>query len=60
MSSSPRTPQDYRDQAEVCERFAQEAISPGTRETMHYLAPRWRALADEDDANAQPLSAHQN
>jgi hypothetical protein len=47
-----RTSHQYRDRAAACERLARDAVSPETRETMLYLAMRWRALADE--AEAQP------
>ena len=44
------TPQDLRDRAGECEQRAASAISAETRETLLYLAKRWRALADEDEA----------
>jgi hypothetical protein len=47
------TPQILRyrkDRAEACERLAETATSPETRETMLYLASRWRVLADGDEA----------
>jgi hypothetical protein len=61
MTPSARTPQTFRDRAETCERLADQAIKPETRELMLYLAMRWRALADEDEAkdkspNASALS----
>jgi hypothetical protein len=66
MTPSPRSPQAYRDRAEECDRLADRAIKPETREIMLYLAMRWRALADEDeatekshDASALPLSSLQ-
>jgi hypothetical protein len=45
-----RTSHQYRDRAAACERLADNATSPETRETMLYLAMRWWALADEADA----------
>jgi hypothetical protein len=42
---SPRTPQDYRDRANACERQAEAATNPQTREILLYLAKRWRDLA---------------
>ena len=64
MTASPRTPETFRDRAEECERLADRAIKPETRELMLYLAMRWRALADGDeaegklpDASALPLSS---
>jgi hypothetical protein len=50
MILSPRTPQALRDHADECERLADEAANPATRELMLYLATRWRALADADEA----------
>ena len=44
---------DFRERANSCERLADTAISPETRETMLYLAARWRTLAAEDEAKAQ-------
>ena len=46
---------DFRERANSCERLADTAISPETRETMLYLAARWHALADEDEARRRPL-----
>jgi hypothetical protein len=48
----PKTPQDYRDRAAACERLADSVTSAETRE--NYLAVRWRALADEDEAKGKP------
>jgi hypothetical protein len=52
---TPQTIRHQRDRAEACERLAETATSPETRETMLYLASRWRALADEDEAKLRPL-----
>ena len=41
----PKTAQDYIDRATACEQLADAAIAHETRETMLYLAGRWRALA---------------
>jgi hypothetical protein len=49
----PKTPEDYRERAAECKRLAEDA-TPTTRETMLYLANRWRALADEDEARSKP------
>ena len=54
MNSPPKTPQDFRARAASCERLADSATSPETRETMLYLASRWRALADQDEAKRKP------
>jgi hypothetical protein len=43
------TPQDFRDRAAECERLAATATNPEARETMIYVASRWRALAEEDE-----------
>jgi hypothetical protein len=50
----PRTPTDYQERAAECERLAEGATAPTTRETMLYLANRWRAVANEDEARGQP------
>ena len=52
---TPQTLRYLRDRAEACERLAETTISPETRETMLYLASRWRALADEDEAKLRPF-----
>jgi hypothetical protein len=49
-SAPPKTPADYLARAASCERVAESAVSPETREIMLYLARRWRAFADEADA----------
>lgn len=41
---------EYKERAESCERLAETAASPFTRETMQYLALRWRILASEAEA----------
>ena len=51
---TPKTPQDYIDRATACEQLADAAKLPETRETMLYLASRWRALADEEEAKQPP------
>ena len=40
----------HRERAAVCERLAAQAKNASSREIMIYLAMRWRALADEDEA----------
>jgi hypothetical protein len=49
MATRP-SPQDYRDRAIECERQAEVATGPETREILLYLAKRWRDLAAEDEA----------
>ena len=51
---TPQTLRYLRDRAEACERLAETATSPEAREGMLYLASRWRALADEDEAKLHP------
>jgi len=51
------TPPDFRDRAAECDRLAATALNPKTRETMLYIASRWRALADENEARASRLRA---
>jgi hypothetical protein len=54
MIPPPKTPEDYRARAAACERLAASATSSEAREIMHYLAMRWRTLADEDEAKRKP------
>ena len=44
-----------RERAAACERLAATATSPETREIMIYLARRWRSLAQQDEAERNPL-----
>jgi hypothetical protein len=60
MRPSPKTPEDYRARAATCERLAASATSSESREIMHFLATRWRDLADEAEGKspvrqAQPM-----
>jgi hypothetical protein len=48
------TPQEFRDRAAECERKAAEVSAPEFRETLLYVASRWRELADEDEARLKP------
>lgn len=41
---------DYRQTVEECDRLAETVTSPHIRETMLYMASRWRALAEEQEA----------
>lgn len=51
----PPTPAaECRERTEACERVAKGTKSEHIRETMRYVASRWRALADEEDAKATP------
>jgi hypothetical protein len=53
----PMSSEDCCQRAEECERLAETATSPHIRETMAYIASRWRALADEaetKDKRAEP------
>jgi hypothetical protein len=43
------TPQALRERAEECERQAADVTSPQYRETLLFVAARWRTLADEDE-----------
>jgi hypothetical protein len=52
----PKTPQDFRDRADECERLAETATSPEIRETMIYVASRWRALAEGDEKRQLDLT----
>ena len=46
----PMSIEEYRQRSEECERLAETATSAHVRETMLYLAERWRALTDEGEA----------
>lgn len=48
--ADPKTPQEYRQLADECERLANSMINPAARETMFFVARRWRDLADEEEA----------
>ena len=50
VSSERRIPQDYRERANACQHLADAASSREIRETMLHLTARWRALAEEDEA----------
>jgi hypothetical protein len=61
-NTTPRTPSDFRERAESCERFAEGSVAPDIREAMLYLAQQWRALADTDEERARSnleATAHQ-
>ena len=51
---APTSPPECRVRAKACEELAETATNPETRETLLYLAMRWRTLADEDEAKVQP------
>ena len=48
------TPEQCLERAESCERCAAETSDEDTRETMLFLANRWRALAEEAVAKVTP------
>ena len=50
MGTPPKTPEEFRARAASCERLAKSALSPENRETMRYLAMRWRTFADQVEA----------
>jgi hypothetical protein len=50
---APTSPEECRARAKACEELAEAATSPETRETLLYLAMRWRDLADDDEAKDQ-------
>ena len=52
MRPSPKTPEDYRARAAACERLAASATSAESHEIMHFLAMRWRDLADEAEGKS--------
>jgi hypothetical protein len=47
-------PRIFRERAAECERLAAETKNPHDRETLLYVASRWRAMADEDERRLQP------
>jgi hypothetical protein len=51
--------QDCLTRAAACERLADMARSQVNRQALRYLARRWRALADEDEAKLKPLDNSQ-
>jgi hypothetical protein len=48
-----KTVQEMLDRAEACERLANTAVSGETRETMRYLALRWKTMAAEEAAKGK-------
>jgi hypothetical protein len=40
---------DYQERASSCQRKAEAASSPAARETLLYLAARWRMLAEQEE-----------
>jgi hypothetical protein len=46
-------PQQFRERAAECERLAEIGTSHRDRETLLYVASRWRAMADEDERRWQ-------
>jgi hypothetical protein len=47
---APRSePQEFRERAAECERLAKVSTSRRDRETLLFVASRWRAMADEDE-----------
>ena len=51
---TPETPRDFRDRAAACEGLAETTQEPKARETLLYVASRWRAMADADERITQP------
>jgi hypothetical protein len=51
MAHTP--PQECCARAKECERLAETATNPETREMLLYLAKRWRDLADDDEAKGR-------
>jgi hypothetical protein len=51
MSTKPQTTADFLERAAECERLAADSgRNAAGRETLLYLAMRWKTLADEKDA----------
>jgi hypothetical protein len=53
MVSKPKTPQMYREEAQECERLAEDAVNWKTRDALLYVAARWRSFANEGEAKGQ-------
>jgi hypothetical protein len=51
---SLQTPDDFRERVAECERQATKARSPTVRETLVFVARRWRELAAEDEGHRPP------
>jgi hypothetical protein len=47
-------PEEFRERAAECERLAAETKNPHYRETLLYVASRWRAIAGEDERRWHP------
>jgi hypothetical protein len=47
-------PREFRQRAAECERLAELSRDANARETLLYVASRWRAMADEDE-NRRPI-----
>jgi hypothetical protein len=47
---TPETPDDFLDRAAHCEDLAQATTDARYRETLLYVASRWRAMAKADEA----------
>ena len=45
----PQLPQDFIKHAEECERLAADVTNASARDTLLYVASRWRALAAADE-----------
>jgi hypothetical protein len=58
MAKNHSNPQECRDRAASCERLAKTATTPENREIMQYLARRWLALAEEEEAKLQSPEPH--
>ena len=48
-------PLHFRERAAECERLANITKNPDYRETLLYVAMRWRAMADEDERRLRPV-----
>ena len=47
-------PEEFRKRAAECERLAETSTSQRARETLLFIAARWRALAEEDERRWRP------
>jgi hypothetical protein len=47
-------PEEFRKRAAECERLAETSTSQRGRETLLFIAARWRALAEEDERRWRP------
>jgi hypothetical protein len=53
-------PQEFRQRAAECERLAELSRDSNARETLLFVASRWRAMADDDENRRPTLVAREH